>query len=200
MQQNYCNWFYEAVRNVHSGFFIFQGLLALTSTALDWPWSHSNGNRSSLSLFWSLYMISLGQGGYNPSLQAFGADQLNIEDELPSTKADEDENSEKKSLFFQWWYFGICIGSLMGISLLAYIQDTLGWGLGFAIPTIAMVTSIILFSCGTKFYAYKQAKTVDMKFISKVYQNVKATALRMIRMRKGGIILSNSNSDVIELE
>ncbi|KAK1383738.1 Proton-dependent oligopeptide transporter family [Heracleum sosnowskyi] len=176
------------------------GLLALTSTALDWPWSHSNGNSSSLSLYWSLYMISLGQGGYNPSLQAFGADQLNIEDELPSTKADEDENSETKSLFFQWWYFGICIGSLMGISLMAYIQDTLGWGLGFAIPTIAMVTSILLFSCGTKFYAYKQTKTVDMKFISKVFQNVKATALRMIRMRKSGIILSNSNSDVIELE
>lgn len=145
-------------------------------------------------------MISLGQGGYNPSLQAFGADQLNIEDELPCTKADEDENSEKKSLFFQWWYFGICVGSLMGISLMAYIQDTLGWGLGFAIPTIAMVTSILLFSCGTKLYAYKQAKTVDIKFISKVFLNVKATALRIIGMRKRGIILSNSNSDVIELE
>lgn len=153
-----------------------------------------------MSLFWSLYMISLGQGGYNPSLQAFGADQLDIEDELPSSKADEDENSEKKSLFFQWWYFGICIGSLMGISLMAYIQDTLGWGLGFAIPAIAMVTSILLFSCGTKFYAYKQAKTVDMKFLSNIYQNVKATASRMIRMRKKGIVLSNSNSDVIELE
>nr|XP_017238859.1 PREDICTED: protein NRT1/ PTR FAMILY 5.8 isoform X2 [Daucus carota subsp. sativus] len=175
------------------------GLLALTSTALDWPWSHSN-EKSSMSLFWSLYMISLGQGGYNPSLQAFGADQLNIEDELPSTKADEDENSETKSLFFQWWYFGICIGSLMGISVLAYIQDTLGWGLGFAIPTMAMVTSILLFSCGTRFYVYKQAKTVDMKFLHNVFQNVKATAFRMIRMKKRGIILSNSNSDVIELE
>lgn len=177
------------------------GLLALTSTALEWPWRPTNKNSSSVSFFWSLYMISLGQGGYNPSLQAFGADQLEIEDELPSTKNDVDDNSEPKSLFFQWWYFGICSGSLLGISLMAYIQDTLGWGLGFAIPTIAMVASIVLFSCGTRFYAYKQSKSVDVKFLVNIFQTVKATASRMISMSKGSSIsLSKDNSDVVELE
>lgn len=146
-------------------------------------------------------MISLGQGGYNPSLQAFGADQLEIEDELPTNKMDVDDNSETKSLFFQWWYFGICSGSLLGISVLAYIQDTLGWGLGFAIPTIAMVASITLFSCGTRFYAYKQAKTVDVKFVVKIYQIVKASASRMISMSKGNSYsLTKSDSDVVEME
>lgn len=174
--------------------------MALTSTALEWPWRPTNKNSSSVSLFWSLYMISLGQGGYNPSLQAFGADQLEIEDELPSTKNDVDDDSDQtKSLFFQWWYFGICSGSLLGISLMAYIQDTLGWGLGFAIPTIAMVASIALFSCGTRFYAYKQPKSV--KFLVNIFQTVKATASRMISMSKGSSIsLSKDNSDVAELE
>lgn len=170
------------------------GLLALTSTAMEWPWVPAIKTNSS-SLFLSLYMISLGQGGYNPSLQAFGADQLEEEDELPCTK--NDQKSDKKSLFFQWWYFGICSGSLLGVSLMSYIQDTFGWGLGFAIPSIAMVMSIVLFSCGTRFYVYKQAKHVDAMSFEKIIHTIKGTASRMICGRIG---LSNKKSHVVELE
>ncbi|CAK9170577.1 unnamed protein product [Ilex paraguariensis] len=66
-------------------------------------------------------MISLGQGAYNPSLQAFGADQLENEEELPCCKSYQ--NSDKKSLFFHWWYFGICSGCLLGISFYTYKQE-----------------------------------------------------------------------------
>ncbi|KDP45420.1 hypothetical protein JCGZ_09669 [Jatropha curcas] len=136
-----------------SSFLYVVGLVALTSTALAWALYPTN-NLSSSFLFWSLCLISLGQGGYNPSLQAFGADQLQNDDELPSTK--DIQKSNKKSLFFQWWYFGVCGGSLLGVTVMSYIQDTLGWVLGFAFPTVAMVTSIGLFWCGSRMYVYKQ--------------------------------------------
>ncbi|XP_077237895.1 protein NRT1/ PTR FAMILY 5.8-like [Tasmannia lanceolata] len=170
------------------------GLVALTSSALLWAWTPLAA--SSSSLFFSLYLISIGQGGYNPSLQAFGADQLENEAyELPLSKEDENSN-KKKSLFFQWWYFGICIGSLLGVSLMSYIQDTFGWGWGFAIPTIAMSASIGCFSCGTSFYLHKKDKVMD-KPIETLIRTAKEAARKMMTGRTS---LSPKDADVIELE
>lgn len=135
-------------------FWIVKGLLALTSTALVSTWFPNNAS-SSYFLFWSLCVVSIGAAGFNPSLQAFGTDQLESEEELPRRKDDE-RSGDKKSQLFQWWYFGICSGSLMGITFMSYVQDTFGWVVGFAIPTGAMVSSIVVFCCGNRIYAHKQ--------------------------------------------
>ncbi|XP_057506124.1 protein NRT1/ PTR FAMILY 5.9-like [Actinidia eriantha] len=179
-----------------SSFLYVLGLIALTSTALVRPWIPINKANPSSSLLWSLYMISLGQGGYNPSLQAFGADQLENEEETLPAFTKNDQMSDKKSLFFQWWYFGICSGCLLGVSLMAYIQDTLGWGLGFAVPTIVMVTSVLFFSCVSRFYVYKQAKEDGVKAFKNIVHAVKAIASKMLNVR---FALSNK-SDLVELE
>ncbi|XP_008230677.1 PREDICTED: protein NRT1/ PTR FAMILY 5.8 [Prunus mume] len=178
-----------------SSFLYVAGLVALTSTALTRASSAANKTSSNSSfLFWSLYLISLGQGGYNPSLQAFGADQLDSEEELPSSK--DERKSNKKSVFFQWWYFGVCSGSLLGITLMSYIQDTFGWILGFAIPMISMVTSVVVFSCGSRIYTYRESEAMDYKPIGNMVQSIKATALKLMNRR---ITLPNK-SDVTELE
>ncbi|XP_043703433.1 protein NRT1/ PTR FAMILY 5.9-like [Telopea speciosissima] len=170
------------------------GLAALTSTALLRAWLPPSKTSSSLSLFWSLYLISIGQGGYNPCLQAFAADQLECDDELPCTK--DDQSTKKKSSFFQWSYFSICTGSLLGVSLMSYIQDTFGWGLGFAIPTIAMVASVVCFSCGTRTYIHKQLKD-EKKPIEEIIQGIKETVSKMLN---GRITLPEKDSDRVELE
>ncbi|KAL2240479.1 protein NRT1/ PTR FAMILY 5.8 [Sesamum indicum] len=173
------------------------GLLALTSTAVRWPWIPTNKVHSISSLSWSLYMISLGQGGYNPSLQAFGADQLENEDELPHTNNNDEQSSNKKSLFFQRWYFGVCCGSLLGVSVMSYIQDTVGWGLGFAIPTLSMIVSILMFLCGNRFYMHKQSKATDGKSLEEIVQAIKASVSKMINGVNG---LSNNGYTKVELE
>lgn len=178
-----------------SSFFFLKGLVAVTSTALARAWSPSNSKISSSFLFWSLCLISLGQGGYNPSLQAFGTDQLDNDEELPSDTADQ--KSTKKSLFFQWWYFGVCTGSLLGVTLMAYIQDTFGWVLGFAIPTIAMIVSIAFFSCGSRIYAYRAGGNLNVKLFQRLTQAIKARTSKLLSSR---ITLSDDNSNVVELE
>ncbi|XAR51810.1 hypothetical protein NMG60_11006548 [Bertholletia excelsa] len=163
------------------------GLLAL----IPWPWLPTNRSTMSscLSLFWALFMISLGQGGYNPSLQAFGADQLKMEEEL------SDQNSDKKSRFFQWWYFGICSGSLLGVAIMPYIQDTEGWGLGFAIPAVVMFISVVLFSGGSRFYTHQQGESGgDVKSFKKM---VLALASKM---RKRQFSCHATKSDAGELD
>nr|TKW41513.1 hypothetical protein SEVIR_1G321400v2 [Setaria viridis] len=130
----------------------FIGLAGLAS----WAMLHSWLPRS--LLFLPLYLISVGQGGYDPSLQAFGADQLLIEDDKESLPAEQ--KNQVKGLFFQWWYFGICNGSLLGNSM-SYIQDTFGWGLGFAIPCGVMILSVIAFCFGNALYTRKEQNTAN---------------------------------------
>ncbi|KAH6792087.1 Major facilitator superfamily protein [Perilla frutescens var. hirtella] len=174
------------------------GLLALTSTAVRWPWASSNKAHSISSLSWCLYLISIGQGGYNPSLQAFGADQLDSPQDLPLTNTDDSKNSDKKSLFFQWWYFGVCCGSLLGVSVMSYIQDTLGWGLGFALPSLSMIVSILMFLCGTRVYMQKRTKTADGdSFIELTVRAVKAGVSKMFHC---GSSLSRNQYAAVELE
>nr|DAD31062.1 TPA_asm: hypothetical protein HUJ06_009913 [Nelumbo nucifera] len=179
--------------------FLIKGLVVLTSTALISAWIPRSKTSSSASLYWSLYLISVGQGGYNPCLQAFAADQPeNDDDDLSCTSDDDQSCDSKKSPFFQWWYFGICSGSLLGVSLMSYIQDTIGWGLGFAIPTVAMVLSIACFSTGTRFYIYKQQPNGgDKNKLETIIQSIKATVSKMVN---GSITLTSKESDAAELE
>ncbi|KAK7266224.1 hypothetical protein RIF29_18866 [Crotalaria pallida] len=179
-----------------SSFLYFMGLVALTSTTLARSWYHRNRTMSSSFLSLSLYLISLGQGGYNPSLQAFGADQFDDDEELPCSK--DDRTAKSRTLFFQWWYFGICGGSLMGVTIMSYIQDTLGWVIGFAIPAISMLLSILIFSCGSPIYVYKHLDDHQAKMqFTNILQAIKSSALKCFHC---GITLPNDKSEVSELE
>ncbi|KAF3329118.1 protein NRT1/ PTR FAMILY 5.8-like protein [Carex littledalei] len=153
------------------------GLIGLTSWALLQAWMPCS------SLFLPLYLISIGQGGYNPSLQAFGADQLQMDevnDDDDSAYESEEEKSKVKSLFFQWWYFGICTGSLLGNSIMSYVQDTIGWGLGFAIPSGVMALSVSSFICGARLYVYNKRKAHKSPPFESVVRFVKDVASSVI--------------------
>lgn len=129
------------------------GMVALTT----WALLRTRMPRS--TLFFPLYLMSIGQGGYQPSLQAFGADQLSIgddddddDDDDTEPSATPEEKAKVKSMFFQWWYFGMCSGSLLGNSTMSYVQDNFGWGLGFAIPSAVMTLSVAAFFCCTPLF------------------------------------------------
>ncbi|KAJ0987312.1 hypothetical protein J5N97_005668 [Dioscorea zingiberensis] len=97
--------------------------------------------------FLGLYLIALGTGGIKPCVSSFGADQFD----------DTDPNERmKKGSFFNWFYFFINIGALVSSSLLVWVQDNCGWGLGFGIPTLFMGLAIGSFFCGTPLYRFQR--------------------------------------------
>lgn len=172
--------------------------MALTLTAVEQSSSPNNTARSHVFLFWSLCLVSLGQAGFKPSLQAFGADQHGKEEEISGRN---DQGSGKKTVFFQWWYFGNCCGILLGVTIMSYIQDTFGWILGFAIPSISMVISLALFLCGSMVYPYKDDKAINSNItpFQSVVQLIKA-GLSKMKINNKITLESDEKSHVGELE
>ncbi|XP_074287467.1 protein NRT1/ PTR FAMILY 5.9-like [Silene latifolia] len=168
-----------------SSFIYILGLAALTTTTFEWAWPFPTSKSTSTAImFWSLCLVSLGQGGYNPSLQAFGVEQLGEDETLPSNQTDK-TCSSRKTVFFTWWYFGVCSGSLLGVSIMSYIQDTFGWSLGFAVPTLVMAASNVFFSCGQRFYTYDTGKEMvaDRKPLVAACQGLKTAVIKVFKCR-----------------
>ncbi|KAJ0909494.1 putative proton-dependent oligopeptide transporter family, MFS transporter superfamily [Helianthus annuus] len=116
----------------------------------------SNGvcNKASTSqiafFYTSLYIIAIGAGGTKPNISTFGADQFD--------DFDPDEKRLKVS-FFNWWMFSSFLGALVATLGLVYIQENLGWGLGYGIPTVGLILSLVIFYMGTPMYRHKVRKT-----------------------------------------
>ncbi|CAJ1899929.1 unnamed protein product [Sphenostylis stenocarpa] len=96
--------------------------------------------------FFALYIIAAGTGGTKPNISTMGADQF---DEF-----EPKERSQKLS-FYNWWVFNILIGTISAQTLLVYIQDRVGFGLGYGIPTIGLALSILVFLLGTPLYRHR---------------------------------------------
>ncbi|KAJ3677985.1 hypothetical protein LUZ60_001788 [Juncus effusus] len=95
--------------------------------------------------FFSLYLLAIGIGFDKPCMLAFGADQFDPDDPIECAS---------RSSFFNWWYFAMSIGITISVILLSYIEDNVGWGLGFGMPCVIMLLSLIFFLIGTKTYRF----------------------------------------------
>jgi peptide/histidine transporter 3/4 len=92
-------------------------------------------------------MIALGAGGIKPCVSPFGADQFDDTD--PTERV-------KQGSFFNWCYFCISIGSFTSGTLIVWLQDNLGWGIGFAIPTVFMALATASFFTASNMYRYQK--------------------------------------------
>nr|XP_043612298.1 protein NRT1/ PTR FAMILY 5.2-like [Erigeron canadensis] len=94
----------------------------------------------------ALYIIAIGTGGTKPNISTMGADQFDDFD--PKERA-------QKLTFFNWWMFSIYFGTFFSNTFLVYIQDNVGWGLGYGIPTAGLVASMVVFILGKPMYRHK---------------------------------------------
>ncbi|XP_031484238.1 protein NRT1/ PTR FAMILY 5.2-like [Nymphaea colorata] len=97
--------------------------------------------------FLALYIVALGTGGTKPNISTMGADQF---DDF------EPRERKQKLSFFNWWMFSIFFGTLFANTFLIYIQDNVGWSLGYGLPTVGLALSILVFLIGTPFYRHKR--------------------------------------------
>ncbi|KAK4746269.1 hypothetical protein SAY87_012581 [Trapa incisa] len=100
-------------------------------------------------LYLALALIALGTGGIKPCVSSFGADQFDESDP---------REAHSKYAFFNWFFFAINMGALLGITLLIYLQAEKGWVWGFAVPTATMILSMAVLAAGARYYRYQKPK------------------------------------------
>ncbi|XBI50992.1 hypothetical protein VPH35_033585 [Triticum aestivum] len=137
------------------------GMLVLTvSTTLPWMIQSSNHSEiHRITVYVGLYLTALGNGGIKPCTSTFGADQFDITD--PTERV-------KKGSFFNWFYFLNTIGSLLSTTVIVWVQDNVGWGIGFAIPMILTSLSFTVFIASRRIYRYKSTGESPMTTASRV--------------------------------
>ncbi|GAY45438.1 hypothetical protein CUMW_089530 [Citrus unshiu] len=132
--------------------------------------------------FAALYTLAVGTGGTKPNISTIGADQF-----------DEFEPKEKahKLSFFNWWMFSIFFGTLFANTVLVYIQDNVGWTLGYGLPTLGLAISIAIFFAGTPFYRHKKPTGSPFTRMAKVI---------VAAIRKWNVPLPTDPKELYELD
>lgn len=129
--------------------FYFLGMLLLSFTAAIPGLTPATGDDAtafqSALLYSSLYLVALASGGIKPNVSPFGAEQF--------SDSDPRDKREKKS-FFNWFYFFVNIGSLLAVTVVVWVQENIGWAIGFAIPAGCMAIAIMLFIAGSPLYKH----------------------------------------------
>jgi peptide/histidine transporter 3/4 len=110
-------------------------------------------------VYLALYLVALGNGGTKPCTSAFGADQFDSGDLM---------ELEKKGSFFNWYYFLINLGSLLSATVLVWLQDNIGWGLSFAIPSVLMILALPVLVGGSRVYRFRKLAESPLKSICQV--------------------------------
>jgi peptide/histidine transporter 3/4 len=93
----------------------------------------------------SIYQIALGNGGYQPAANTFGADQFDETDA-------RERNS--KSAFFGYFFVANNLGGILAVTALAYMEDEGEWVQAFWIATAAALLGYLLFAVGTLRYRH----------------------------------------------
>ncbi|KAL0407759.1 UNVERIFIED_CONTAM: protein NRT1/ PTR FAMILY 1.2 [Sesamum radiatum] len=121
------------------------------------PCEQFNNSCSSPTIFQFMYLctafglISVGAGGIRSSALAFGADQLE--------KGDFKKSSGLKESYFSWYYASYMFSVLIALTCVVYIQDNMGWGVGFAVPAVLMLFGVSIFFLASRFYVKLKSKT-----------------------------------------
>ncbi|XP_010276618.1 PREDICTED: protein NRT1/ PTR FAMILY 5.4-like [Nelumbo nucifera] len=110
--------------------------------------------------FLSIYMVAVGEGGHKPCVQTFGADQFS---------EDKPEERKAKSSFFNWWNFGMSCGASAAMLIAIYVQDNVGWGVGFGILVIAMTVALVLFLLGWRSYRRQASVGSPLTRVAQVF-------------------------------
>ncbi|KAL8204997.1 hypothetical protein R6Q57_010620 [Mikania cordata] len=76
-----------------------------------------------------------------PCAIAFGVDQFQ-----------HHNNQRLIYSFFNWYYATASISTLVGSTVLVYIQDQFGWQVGFVVPAMFMFCSALMFMLGSSLY------------------------------------------------
>ncbi|KAK1289699.1 putative peptide transporter [Acorus calamus] len=67
-------------------------------------------------------------------------------------KTDDPKRERLLQSFFNWYYASVGLSIMVAVTVVVYMQDSLGWKVGFGVPTLLMLVSAVLFLLGSSLY------------------------------------------------
>ncbi|KAG1370004.1 protein NRT1/ PTR FAMILY 4.4 [Cocos nucifera] len=110
--------------------------------------------------FIALYLVALGSGCLKPNMIAHGADQF---------RKDDPKQSKKLSTYFNTAYFSFCVGELIALTVLVWVQTRSGMDVGFGVSAAAMAMGLISLISGMLFYRNKPPQGSIFSPIARVF-------------------------------
>ncbi|KAJ0248910.1 Protein NRT1/ PTR FAMILY 4.1 [Hirschfeldia incana] len=163
------------------------GLILLTIQAhipkLQPQGDNAPSTLQSVVLFTGLYAVATGVGGVKASLPAHGGDQL---------------DSRKQGLisgFFGWYFFSICFGGLLAVTIMVWIEENKGWSISFAICTVVLVSALFVFTVGFPMYRFKRPTGSPLTRIVNVFVSAARNRNRFLNKAR-----LNNNISATEVE
>lgn len=93
-----------------------------------------------------LSLVAIGTGGIKSNVGPFGAQQV------------EDMGAEAVQVFFNWFYWFINAGGLIAFTGIAYVEQNISFSIGYLVPLVAMVLSLVFLNIGRSQYIYRDAQ------------------------------------------
>ncbi|KAJ6837675.1 putative protein NRT1/ PTR FAMILY 2.3 [Iris pallida] len=123
-------------------------------------------------LYSGVALLSVGTGGTRFNTMAMGADQF---DEMKDQEA-----------FFNWYLVALYVSSVLGYTVIVYVQDSVSWGLGFGLCAAGGAASVALLMAGRRFYRRREAKGSPFTGLARVV--VASVRKRKAETREGGAV------------
>ncbi|KAL6912230.1 hypothetical protein ACP4OV_001035 [Aristida adscensionis] len=116
---------------------------------------------TAVALFYlSTYMIAFGNGGYQPSVATFGADQFDETDPM---------EQRSKVAYFSYFYLALNVGSIFSNTVLVYYEDSGRWVMGFWVSSAAAALALVFFLLGTPNYRYFKSSGNPLTRVAQVF-------------------------------
>ncbi|XP_047087955.1 protein NRT1/ PTR FAMILY 4.4-like [Lolium rigidum] len=96
--------------------------------------------------FAALYLVALGSGCLKPNIIAHGADQF---------RRRGGDDGKRLSSYFNAAYFSFCVGEMVALTLLVWVQTRSGMDVGFGVSAGAMGIGLVSLVAGVFFYRNK---------------------------------------------
>lgn len=123
-------------------------------------------------LYAGLAMAALGVGGTRFTLGTMGANQF--------------DNAKNQAIFFNWFFFAFYASTIISVTAIVYVQDSVSWTLGFGLTVLANLLGLAVFLLGSRFYRHVGANGSPFTGLARV-------VVAAIRKRK--VMLSLKGED-----
>lgn len=95
-------------------------------------------------LYGAVALMSIGTGGTRFNSMAMGANQF--------------DEPRDQNVFFNWYLVLLSISSIIGATVIVYIEDSVSWTMGFSICTAASAVAVATLLLGSRYYRQTRIK------------------------------------------